>query len=312
MADGKAARTLERNIYFFRAHIGVEDSGSPLIFDPVPALKVIENLPFTNDDTGRYEFDADGNAVCLVNHSNGENPTVRLCRVRRTGLPQLEHAGQISDLDLSPETGLLEAIHVVFLPNNIIGSEYNHFGPRLSRLSGYLHEKSQGAVPRATFRPVLRGDAAKQLDRLTEIRILDMSIRPAYAEIVRKADQSLGDAFAANMRVLDDPETVELIIRPQRESRQAALERFLTPLRQLLSQDGVLQNVDRFQLRGKCEDSSRVETIDLLKDQLISTTRIVRLNERSRALDPESAFKSIHKAYQDLEEDLLNAADITP
>ena len=312
MASTTTTPTLERKIYFYRADIGDDESGKLLSFDPLPALSAISSLPFTNDNAGRYEFDTEGNALCLMDHTKSSNPTVQFFRIRRTGLPQLEQAGHISNLNLAPDTGLSEAIHVVFFPNNIVGSEYNHFGPRLSRLGHYLHTKSEGAVPKAIFRPLLRGDATKQLERLTDIRLLDMSIRPAYADIVRQADRSLADAFDANSRVLDDPETVQIVVKPQKQSRETALESLLHRLRRFLNQDGLLQNADRFQLRGKCSDTGRVETIDLLQDQLISTKQIIRIDKRSRALDPASAFQSIHQAYQELYNDLLLAADISP
>ena len=304
------ANTVERKIYFFRADIGSEESGQLLSFDPSPALNVIDHLPFTNDDGGRYEFDSDGNALCLLDHRLGLNPFVRFCRVRRTGLPQLEQAGQITDLDLASDTGLLEAIHVVFFPNNIVGTEYNHYGPRLSRLGGYLHDKSNRAVPKATFRALLRHNAVAQLDRLTEIRVLDMSIRPAYVAMVRQANQSLGDAFLANSRVLANPETVQLVIKPQRESRRTAWESLRASFRRMLNQNEFTQNAHRFQIRGTCADTDRVETIDLLKDHLISAKEIVRMGERSRALDQQSAFQAIGMAYDELEDDLHRAAGI--
>ena len=305
------ANNVERKIHFFRAYIGSDESGEPLPFDPSPALNRIANLSFSNDDAGRYEFDTDGNALCLLDHRRDRNLLVRFCRVRRTGLPQLEQAGQISDLDLDSDSGLLETIHVVFFSDNIVGAEYNHFGPRLSRLGIYLHEKSEEAVDRAVFHPLLRADAAQQLDRLAEIRLLDLSIHPAYAEALRQIDLSLGDAFAANARLLDNPKTVQVVVKPQERSRQAALHRFLAPIRRLLGQSDLLLNTERLQLRERCRDTDRVETIDLLKDQVISTKSIVRLNERSRALAPDSAFQAICEAYDDLAEHLQTATGMS-
>ncbi len=313
----RPANTVERKIHFFRADVGVDDGGVPLTFDPQPALQAIDSLPFTNDDSGRYQFDVDGNAVCLVGHSGAPNHSVRFCRVRRTGLPQLEQGGNISDLNLSPDTGLLEAVHVVFFPDkvpgtNIVGTEYNHFGPRISRLSSYLHEKSNEAVPYPTFRPLIRDDAAEQLNRLTEIRVLDISIHPSFADVMRQADQSLGDAFEANARVVDEPESVQVVIKPNRQARKSTLARLLGPLRSLLNQNDARPAFDRLQVRGRCDDTGRVETIDLLKDQLISTKQIVRLNERGRALDPDSAFQAIRDAYQELGDSLQLATGVSP
>ena len=313
----RPANTVERKIYFFRADVGVDDGGVPLTFDPQPALQVIDSLLFTNDDSGRYHFDVDGNAVCLVGHSGAPSHSVRFCRVRRTGLPQLEQGGNISDLNLSPDTGLLEAVHVVFFPDkvagaNIVGAEYNHFGPRISRLSSYLYEKSNEAVPYPTFRPLIRDDAAEQLDRLTEIRVLDISVHPSFADVMRQADQSLGDAFEANARVVDEPESVQVVVKPQRQARQSTLERLVGPLRSLLNQNDARPAFDRLQIRGRCDDTGRVETIDLLKDQLISTKQIVRLNERGRALDPDSAFQAIRDSYQELGDSLQLATGVSP
>ena len=102
MTSQPANNLLERKILFFRADIGFDDGGIPLDFDPQPALTAINALPFTNDDGGRYEAEVDGNALCLIVHQGGSMPSVRFCRVRRIGLPQLEQAGQITDIDQFP------------------------------------------------------------------------------------------------------------------------------------------------------------------------------------------------------------------
>ena len=139
MVSGRAPGTLERKIYFYRAYIGTDEGGQRLPFDPSPALDAIDSLPFTNDAHGRYEFDADGNALSVRRHNTVPNVTLQFGRVRRNGLPMLEQAGNISDLVLDADAGLLEAIHVVFFPNNIVGAEYNHFGPRVSSGSTFLY-----------------------------------------------------------------------------------------------------------------------------------------------------------------------------
>ena len=318
MTPTKSVDAVERKIHFFRADAGVNDGGMPLPFDPCPALEVIQRLPFTNDEAGRYQFDEDGNAVCIVEHwTVGETHSVRFCRVRRSGLPQLERAGSITDLDLTDDTGLLETVHLVFFPEaatgtNIVGAEYNHFGPRISRLGHYLHNRSHGLVPHATFSPLLRGDAAEQLDRLGELRVLDVSIRPAFSETLQQRDRSLGDAFEATAGLLDDPETLQIVMKPQPQARRSTLERLRVPLRDLINQANDRQGLIRLQARGRCDDTGRVETIDLLKDHLISTKRIMRLNPRSRALSPDSAFQAIRGAYLELEDSIRAAAGVSP
>ena len=305
MVNAAQPNTLERKIYFNRAYIGDDENGEPLNFDPSPALNVISALPFTNDDTGRYDFDADGNAVCLMSYSPGQVKNLQFSRIRRTGLPQLEEAGRITDLNVPPDAGLLETAHIVFFSNNIVGIEYNHFGPRISRLGSYIAQKSNGTLPVIQFRPIFRSDVAGQLDRLEEIRELDISVYPVYVDRVAQADRSLGQAFNAAYEAVEDTDTVRLVLKLGETSRQSWMQRVIPAFRILVGQDEFPLYVQRAQMRGRCSDSGRVETIDLLKDQVISTKRIVRLNPRGRALNPTSAFDSIIEAYQDLRDDLL-------
>lgn len=301
---------VSRNILFFRADIGADEGGKPLTFDARPALDVINKLPFTGDQSGRYLINDDGNAIVAWPHTDGGALGLSFCQIRRTGLPQLEDAGTISDLDIAATAGLLEKMHVLFFSDNIVGVEYNHFAPRISRLGYYLRIKSGNAVPLANFYPLIRGDVASQLDRLSEIRLLALRVKPAYQTALQQADQSLGQAFAANARVLTDAEDVELIIRASKDGRRSALTRLLGPLKALLNRSDLRENTARFQVKGKDQETNRVETIDLLKDQLIVQRQIVKLAERSRALSSESAFQAIRSAHDELGDVLRQSSSV--
>ena len=304
--------TLERTIHFYRADIGTDASGSPLPFDPAPALSVIEALPYTSNDDGRYLFDEEGNALSLRRHSAVNPTTVIFGRVRRNGLPQVEQSGTITDLTLGPDSGLWEVIHVLFFANNIVGAEYNHFAPRPSSLAGYIHKKSNETAPRPVFRPLLRLDAASQLARLREIRLMKFDILPTYIEAVRQSDQSLAEAFDANANVLGGAQTLHLTLEPDTQRRTNSLNRLLAPLRELIGDTSKREGITCLQVRGRCEDSGKVETIDLLKDHLIMRKGIVRMNPRSRALDTDSAIQAIREAYDELRPELEAAASISP
>lgn len=311
MVSRRTSDTLERKIYFYRANIGNDEGGKPLAFDPVPALDAIDRLPFRDDDRGRYQVDADGNALSLRTNSKSPDVTLQFGRIRRNGLPLLERAGEVSDLPLDANAGLFETIHVIFFPNNIVGAEYNHYGPRVSRLGVFLHEKSDKAVARAEFNPILRGDASQQLDRLTDLRVLELSILPAYTDIVRQSNQSLYEAVDANRRAVSNPKTIPVILKPQPEASQGFLRNMIDGLRNLVSSQSTLEGADRLIVHGRCRDTNRVETIDLLKDQLISVKKIMRMNPRSRALEPNAAFQAIREAYGELRPQLESAASLS-
>ena len=215
MVTGSNPGTLERKIYFYRVDIGQDEEGRPLVFDPSPALAFIDSLPFTDDEHGRYEFDSDGNALSVRTRGAGPKVNLLFGRVRRNGLPQLEQSGNITDLVLASDEGLLEETHIAFFQKNIVGAVYNHFGPRVSRLGSFLHERSQEAVPRAAFRQLLRSDSAAQLERLGDLRVLEFTISPSYLDVVRQADRSLADAFEASSRVVESPKELVLVLRPE-------------------------------------------------------------------------------------------------
>ncbi len=307
----RSAPTLGRKIYFYKADIGTDDSGLLLPFDPKPTLSIVNQLPFT-EVGGRYLASNDDGAVCgWIDDHQGEKPRMRFGQIRRAGLPQIEQSGNLTDLDIAANAGLVEAIHVVFFPLNIVGVDFNFYGPRLSRLGNYLFAKCGEQAPCVTFHPLLRKDVVSELDHLTDIRLFDLKIRASFADTIRQADEDLGAAFNA-ARNVGNAEEIEVVIRPARAGRLTMMERLIGVARALTGHGDLRSESSKFAIKGKRDDSERVELIDLLHDQLISKKQIVRMSERSRALDMSSAYDAIITAYEELGEELRAAPRISP
>jgi hypothetical protein len=161
------------------------------------------------------------------------------------------------------------------------------------------------------FYPLLRNDVAEQLDHLTEIRLFDLKVKASYVETIRKADASLGDAFAANARVLDgNVDELEVVWKPSKDGRHSALTRLIDPLKALARGRELRENARRFEVKGYHDETGKVEIIDLLHDQLISRKEILRVGERSRAINADSAFEAITAAHNELGDDLRRAASL--
>ena len=75
--------------------------------------------------------------------------------------------------------------------------------------------------------------------------------------------------------------------------------------------DHLHEEASKFVVRGLHEDSGKVEELDLLKDQLVSTRTMVLADERSRALRPASAYEAIEAAHTELREQLHEAAGVS-
>lgn len=306
----KTILTIERKIYFYRVHIGIDDNGLPLPFDPRPALSIINQLSFAETD-GRYLTVNEGAAVCGWIDDQGLLPRMRFGQIRRAGLPQIEQCGNLLDLDIDADAGLVEPIHIVFFPENVVGVDFNFYGPRLSRLGQYLQAKCGDYGPRGIwFSPLLRNDVVAQLDHLGDIRLFDLKIRTTYVDSVRQADEDLGAAFDAARRVGNTGE-IEVVIRPAIAGRRTIKERLIGIARCLARQGDLRTESSRFVIRGKRDDSGRVQSIDLLHDHLISKKQIVRLDERSRALDMNSAYDAIRTAFGELGDELRTAPSVS-
>lgn len=297
---------IERKIYFYRANIGVDQGGQPLPFNVIPALQHIGGLQFS--PAGRYLDDGDLRLCCWVDRLNQE-PRLRLVQIRQSGLPQLEQQGQLTDLAIPANSGLAEAIHIVVFGNNIVGSDFNFFGPRMSRFSWYLREKGNGLCPDVTFEPLLRQDVAAQLERFREIRMFHLKIRSSYAAIVEQADQDLGQAFAAAHRA-GDADELEIVLRPRKYSRNALADRVLQAARVLARRGDLRLEASKFSVKGVRGDTGALEVVDVLRDQLVAHEAVVRQSARGRALDSASAFDAIERAHTALESDLVIAAAV--
>jgi hypothetical protein len=300
--------TLERKIYFYRAHLGVDGGGRPLVLNLTPALRHINRLRF--NDAGGYLVDGDEALCCWVDSPN-PHQRLRLGQIRRSGLPQVEQGGTLTDLVIPPDSGLVEAIHVVAFRNNIVGSDFNFYGPRMSRLSLYLHEKAAGRCPDVTFEPLLRQDMAAELDRLREIRMFHLKIRAPYAATVAQANRDLGAAFEAAARA-GNAEELEIVLRPRKHSRDALADRMLRLSRWLARRGDLRTEACKFEVKGVRADTGDVELMDVLRDQLVARKEILRQSRRGRALDSGSAYQAIERAFRELEPELAVAAGVAP
>ncbi len=184
----RAKPTMGRKIYFYRVDAGIDNSGHPLPFNAIPVLKHIDSMPWTTQ--GRYFMDSEGRITCLWVDKIGPPHKIRIGDIRRSELPQVEEGGLLSPLGIPPELGIAEQIHAVFFDNNIVGADFNFYGPRISRLSEYFPQKAQRFCPPILFfEPLLRQDVLKQLERFKDIRMFSLKIRYTYASIIAQANQ---------------------------------------------------------------------------------------------------------------------------
>lgn len=300
-AKPKAPPTAERKVYFYRVDAGLTTGGKPKRLDATPILDSISALPY--NASGRYWLQPDGNVLCAWVDPKQRHPRMRLATVRRSGLPLLEEAGSLSPLGVAAAAGLYEPIHVMFFPSNVVGVEFNFYGPRPSRIPSYLMRTAGHACPTFSLDALIRQDVMEQLKRLKRLRVLDLKVRASYASAVAEADADLGAALDAAARV-GQSEVVHLVLQPAPHRRNWLTEKALAAVRNLAARPDLRENALGFSVRGLDEEHDRIEEIDVLKDELVVTKKVVRLDDRSRAVDDAAAYAAIEEAYTELKTEL--------
>jgi hypothetical protein len=305
-AASKWDNSVERKIHFFRAHVGVTDAGKPKPFKVAPVLKYLNGLRYRDGE--RYTDVGEGNVLGAWVDSGSTPYRMRLATVRRTSLPMVEEGGNLSGLSLTTTQGLYEPIHICFFPNNIVGIEFNFYGPRPSRLSSYLAVAASGVCPEVGFEPLLRQDVTEQLDRLDRLKVFDLAVRTSWIGTIRRANQNLGAAFQAAANV-GQSQIVHIMLEPDAYQRRAWLNQRMAGIaRRVASAAGLRENAAKFVVRGRNQETDAIDEVDVLRDQLISSKRIFRMDQRSRVLDDASAYTAIEEAHAELRSDLEAAA----
>ena len=303
----KSSQTIQRKIYFYRANTDLDEDGSPTTFEPTAALRHIHELDFSTQ--GRYLNAGDVTLCCWVRRTDPPQQ-FRFGHIRHTGLPLVENRGRLADLRIPEDSGLVEVTHLVVFEGNIVGADFNFYGPRVGRLGGYLGAKSGGRCDPVSFEPLVRRDVEDALQRLGALRLFHLKIRSSYASDMAAVDDSLAAAFEAAAQA-GGAEEVELILTPKRYSRRGHLsDRFRRTILRLAGDPDLREAASIFKVRGPRVDTGEMSEVDILRDHLVAEEQIMRHTKRGRSLDERSAYGAIMKAYDGLRRELSAAATV--
>ena len=299
--------TVDRKIHFYRAVLPIV-KGQTKAFDPTTAFTRIDGLPFASP--GRYLEDGDRILCCWVTKAE-KRGRARLAVIRREGLPSVEESGHEKDLNLSDTAGLIEQIHIRCFAQNIVGGDFNFYGPRLPAFTRYLTALGgQPWMKHLDFQALVRQDVAKMLDEYGGVRAWTLQVRRSDIENLSKVDKSLGDALRAQAK-LGAAELVEMTLRVKPYARGETLgASTFQRIKKLARRKDIADLVGHFTIDAVPADGGRSETLNILDDHLIGTKPIKKRAGRGRALDHASAFDAIGEAYDDLKDELMKAASV--
>jgi hypothetical protein len=295
----RQARPLERQAYFYRV-VPRDDGG----WRPRDVLRALDALPLAD----RYVDVGEGAVLLpLVDQTparEGEFGHLRFLRVRRDNLPAVERAGSLSDLPIDEDAGLAEPTHILFGPGDIVAAEYNHFGPRISALGTYLRRKLERRVDFATY---VQAEVLAQLDRLGDIRLVELTAQPSETYRQALAGDLVWGAIEQAGRI-EETKAVGVHLTANAGS-QDFTARAKESIRRILGA-GADEAASVFKVRGFDPASGRAEVIDLLAPKVVRRLLVARVPGRSRALDDDAAYRALHEALESAGADLRNAGTL--
>lgn len=297
--------TVTRTIHFYRWRTR-DDTAPP--FAPDVAARLIDRLAFSPGE--RYVELEDGRDLCVWCAGGSPNIRMQLGVVRRRGLPQIEDAGAFIPLSITDRQGLVEIAHLIFFPNNIVGAEFNFYGPRVNRLAQYLQERFPDELPPIAFDILLRQDIQEQLQRQRELKLVRLRLHRSHFALV---DQARTEGVFSALRTTEqdtDAPVVELVLKTEAYSRESLSARILNAVKALAGVPEIKESAEVFKIRSREHVGEPFRDLDLLEDHLITTREIPSMPGRHRVIEAGSMFAAIDDAYRELQPALERAAGI--
>ena len=304
--DGPAERHTARTVHFFRLHAGRNDDGDLLPYDFGRALERIGRLPFSGEE--RYLAQDDDTVLVVWPDEKGRGgQSARFATVRRAALPRVENSGQLTDLRIPASAGLAEITHVVGFADSTVGILFNNYGPRPTKIADYLNAKCAPEQVGATLSPLLRSDVATQLMRMTDVRLIDISVHHDVSAVLAEFDKGFAQSIEAARR-FTEAQRVRIVLQPEAYSRGVLGQGAVQLIRNLARMPGIGHMFDRFFVRGFDPVTARNVDLDVLREFIVSKQDVVFLDRRSRALNDSSAYDAIRRAHSQLAGEIASAA----
>lgn len=293
---GAAANTAVRAVHFYRVanRVRAED-GAIEPFDPTPLCEAVADLKGAE----RYMVLDDGSEIAAWLDRDTDRDRLILARIKRTDLPLTEtRGGERGILTLLEEQGIAEVVHVLFLPNNVVGIDFNIAGPRPTKLRDYAQDRLVYRYRNFTMAPIIDRDAMERLARVARVKSLELTLS---GHTLATLPQRQTDNYIQVLRQLPamgDAGAVTIAWKPSGRSEVLDAASMRALVIHLLQNRAALDKKSRIVLKGFNAEGGR-EEFNLLRDVVVSKQNIVKM-QRSRTVDSRDAFRAIANAYNEM------------
>lgn len=316
-------RQIKRKIYFFQIQFAPATSGgtSDTVQGETPdfpwdqvleSFRRIDDLPYSQEPAGRYVDRSDGNQLSMTVDAADDNAIWGKIGTRRlTNLPMMETEGIETPLNMPARSCLFEPSHFILYSDNVLGMEFNFYGPRPSSLPFYLQYLTQNYL-NASIIHLLRKDVRDKLTKLGEISICRIAIHRDGVARVREFSSYLGGSFAA-MRDGSNAEFLEITLRGN--GRKNPISSLGFAMRNMVDWIRYPENrnvVETLEVKGVDQGTGLVDSVDLLEDKLIGKVSVRRDYENQRHVHSPEMYDAIEETRMELDREIQEALTKLP
>jgi len=243
----------------------------------------------------------------------------RISKIRKSDLPLGFDINKkdVFPLDLKDYQGLFDPSHFVIFDGKIIGAEYNHYGIKWVHsklvwlINEYLRNNPQIGLKRVEIKPILKKEVYDLIEKFIEIKGIRISVATNYAKLLKQEDpQSFEQMFSAAELVDDMWLHLSFTLgKGRRYGDPSKFEKLLKSIKKILSRKDSKSNINVLDIRGKLEGSDSIESINVLEELMLTEKRIPKLDDRTKAVNPDSMYREIIDSYTSLKNELEEFMD---
>lgn len=250
--------------------------------------------------TDPYFEDSDGYITRAEVFETGEPVSIRFFRVRREQLPGKDDGdGKQGDLNLSPDEGLLEAIHLCLYKSGYVAWEYFHYGPRVSRFATFLRKKLDMQVE---LTQCGAHDLIEKALKYQEIRLLRIKIDPSDASVKAITDPN-AIALMKAATEFQASKYAEITLRAEIDDPGFG-QKVKDLLRRLKNGNVDSAAIEGLAIDGKPAEGGPTAPLNLLSEKLYRTVDVPYEPSRTKELDKVQAFAAVKSAYEGAKDDI--------
>ena len=299
------SKVILRNIHFYKlASSNVSDDRYA---DKVDIQEIFNTLISIETDMSNNFLSIDDEHDLAIWIVNEQFPFMLIFgKIRKKGFPRLVNGLKIRDLNLARNTGLVEMSHMIFWDNGIVGVEYNHYGPKVSKFEEYIKDKTSKSIH---LHQIVNRNIDEIFNKIQGIFSFKIKFYSSYLEDLSQEDSDLITGLSHIKRYAQsDIITLEAKNKKRTDRNYFFQRKIFNFMKTIAIKRNSLRALAGAKIEGEYHEGDQFQK-NLLEDLFVYTKKIIALN-KSKAVESTDMFNKIREVYQENQNELIRSGKI--